>query len=427
MILVSIAKTIYDLSARIGHLPKRTGLLLRHRMIPFLHPYWDGDELMLGRASTHRQSDPEAQTRLERAFLQLLGVDGIAAATSSGRTALELALRSLRAARPTRAEVLLPSYSCRGLLDPIVQTGLRPRFVDIGADLNLNADTLGPHLNEQTLAVLVVHLGGKYAEDLPTVLRMARDVGAVVIEDVCQACGGNTAGRAWGSEAPMSIFSFGLGKNITATAGGMLVAQDFLEPIQSERTRLTHEDPQFPLRRFATVRRLRSTALRLFQPSVRLPEKAFQAAYGYQSISALDAQLVLSQLAKLKTIVERRSSNAALLIDRLQDVSGLDVPGANGPNVWTKFSVAAASEAAASGIRRRLYKSGIETEEMYSPLHLRPCGRDYTANPLPAVEAVYRRVFNVPIHPSLTGPQIQFVADTLWKTLKQANRQRKPR
>src|SRR3990172_2970755 len=202
-------------------------LLSRGCLIPFLRPFWMSEEVSAGLKWPLRSlsvNEIYAQD-LEHLFMKATGQDGVAVATSSGRTALRVALRALSQDRPDRNEVVIPSYSCLALLDSVVECGLVPVFADIGHDLNVSEETVAPHIGEKTLAVVVVHLGGKFAKGVNEISDKAEKSGCVVIEDVCQALGGRNGAQHWGSTAPMAIYSFGLGKNLMATAGGMLVAR----------------------------------------------------------------------------------------------------------------------------------------------------------------------------------------------------------
>jgi dTDP-4-amino-4,6-dideoxygalactose transaminase len=351
---------------------------------------------------------------IEQRFLELLGGEGIAVATSSGRTALQLALRALRLENAERDEVIIPSYSCRGLLDPILACDLKPVFTDIGESLNMTAACLAPKLGPRTLAVVVAHLGGSYASDLPAIDHMTQACGAVLIEDACQALGGRTGDSYWGATSPMAIYSFGLGKNVMATAGGMLVSRIVLEATRRERARLGQENPGAAGARFGHIQdaHLRSGVARLL-PASPIPCEAFASAYGYNRMSGLDSRLLGHQLAKLPKILEGRAHNARGILASLQDLPDLEVIGCRGPHVWTKCTIRTRSENAAGQIRGLLHRAGVETESMYIPLHLRGLVRIRRSGGFPTTKELYPCVFNVPVRPSLRETEIAHIAATL--------------
>ena len=130
-------------------------------IFPFVRPYWHQEEfdLLLGRSPV----PADAAAVLESALRGALAIEDDARVilTGSGRTALDLALRVLKARQPGRNEVVLPSYSCRGLYDPIVANGLRPVFVEVREDLETDLDDLSRAFGDNTLACLLVHLCGR--------------------------------------------------------------------------------------------------------------------------------------------------------------------------------------------------------------------------------------------------------------------------
>ncbi len=392
---------------------ERLRLLAKGRIVPFQRPYWKREEFRAGRERRFFDSKFAASEveRLERDFLKMMGADGFATATSSGRTALELALRALKAERTGRDEVMISTYSCLGVLEPVLRCALKPVFADIGEDLNLSAETAAPLLNERTLAVVAAHLGGKRAEDFEALVESARAAGAVVVEDVCQALGGRSKSGYWGAGASMAIFSFGLGKNLTATAGGMLAAREFVDAVRAEKEKLGVDGAGAALKRFEYLRgAFQRGGLGHLTGVPQMPVEALRSAYGFNRMSGLDARLIRLQLEKMEEIVEGRRRNAEFLIEALEGLDCLSVPGRKGPNVWTKFSVVADSEERLRELWAALRKEGIEPEAMYTPLHLREEGRPHAAGNLPVSEGVYKRVFNLPVRPSLGTKDMEHVA-----------------
>ncbi len=407
-----VARRLRDELIRGARLPRQASLLARGRLIPFLRPYWFTEEIEEGRRWTgsdpaRDRADAEA---MEAAFLETLGLPGLAVATSSGRTALRLAFRVLRRVRPDRDQVVIPSYCCKGLIEPILEAGLTPVFADIGPDLNVNLATVAPHLGRRTLAVVVVHLGGKRAGDTVELVELTARHGAVAVEDVCQALGGRTAEAAWGAVAPLAIFSFALGKNLMATAGGVLLSRQFQRETREEAESLGREEPAAARARFAyLLGMLQREGLRLLTTAGPPPRAALTASYTPSRMSGLDARLVLHQLRRLDDVLARRAANARAMASALEGLDGLTVPGATGHNVWTKFTVVATS-ADARRIRSGLAAAGIETEDMYTPLHQRDFAQAFADGSLPRTEQMAPGAFNLPVRPQLDAEHMAYVA-----------------
>lgn len=386
----------------------------RGRLIPFLKPYWKTEEIEVGRAwlaGGQPANGIQSVEDFENEFQNHTGLRGLAVATSSGRTAMFLALKALKFENPHRDQVIIPSYSCGGLLTPIVENGLAPVFADIGHDLNLTQSTVAPHLSKKTLALVLVHLGGKYASEIEVITTEAEQAGAIVIEDLCHGLGGRFGDTPWGSASSMAFFSFGLGKNLTATAGGVLIARTATETISKFKRDLGTENTTSAVARFSQM-------LKTFfeEPPTRSSMVAysskdpFQSAYGFNRISLLDAQLMSYQLRRMKEIIGARQRNAETMLAAIGKTPRLHVPGESGPNVWTKFTVIADTLAGAKNLRKTFHRAGIETETMYTPLHLRIASREYAAGSLAVTESIYPRTFNLPVRPSIEEAQMDYAA-----------------
>lgn len=156
--------------------------------------------------------------RLEADVCRELGARG-GVATASGTAALVLALRTLAVA--SGAEVVLPTYVCRSVLDAVLTVGASPVLCDVGHGYVLTPETVRPHLTPRTAAIIAVHIFGLPAD----VAALAR-LGVPVIEDACQAFGVRTGGRALGTSGLMGVFSFHATKCLTTGEGGMVVTND---------------------------------------------------------------------------------------------------------------------------------------------------------------------------------------------------------
>ena len=92
---------------------------------------------------------------------KLIGTN-YAKATTSGTTALHLALLSLDIHKGD--EVILPSYVCQAVLNAVNYTHARPVLADIDPDFNkgynISANTIKSLINPKTKAIIVPHMFG---------------------------------------------------------------------------------------------------------------------------------------------------------------------------------------------------------------------------------------------------------------------------
>src|SRR5207302_6966363 len=74
-------------------------------------------------------------------------------------------------------------------------------------------------------AILPVHVFGVPC-DMAPIMRLARKYGLEVIEDACEAMGGEYRGRHVGTFGDVGVFAFYPNKQMTTGEGGMIVTND---------------------------------------------------------------------------------------------------------------------------------------------------------------------------------------------------------
>jgi perosamine synthetase len=153
-----------------------------------------------------------------------------AVAVNSATSALHLAMLVAGVGRGDRVitspNTFLASANCAAFV------GATPDFADIDpASYNLDPSSLEQAWRPDVKAVVAVDYAGQPC-DLPAIARVARERGAIVIEDACHGVGGGFVheGRTWrlGGHpwADMAVFSFHPVKTMTTGEGGMLVTDN---------------------------------------------------------------------------------------------------------------------------------------------------------------------------------------------------------
>lgn len=332
-------------------------------------------------------------------FRSKLRIPGAIILTSSGRVALELALRVLKKSNSARRKVIVPTYCCRGVFDPVVRVGLLPVFADMDQNLNISRDSSRQHMSDDVLAIVVPHIGGCKA-DIENIASSAKQHDIAVIEDACQSLGRESSGRFTGTDYDMSIFSFTLGKNLMATAGGLLASNILKDNVCKEATNLQQEDTSVVRKRF------RAILLRYFFSIQTNIDDGLISSYQYNTMHPLDANLLLLQFGKLDEVVMLRRNNAQRIISSIQKAN-LDVRlPEDKDHIYTKLSLISRSPEECGKLRSYFNRQRIEIESMYTPLHLRDFGVSYSRESLPNSEGTYRNVFNIPVRPNLKSREV---------------------
>ena len=158
----------------------------------------------------------------EEKFAKFIGTK-YAVATSSGTTALEVALRAHGIKEGD--EVITTPFTFIASANSILYTGARPVFVDIDPEtFNIDPDLIEKAITKKTKAILPVHLYGS-ACDMTKIMQIAKKHHLDVIEDACQAHGAEWKNKKVGSFGT-GTFSLYPTKNMTTGEGGMITTND---------------------------------------------------------------------------------------------------------------------------------------------------------------------------------------------------------
>ncbi len=135
-------------------------------------------------------------------------------------------------------EVLVPAICWSTSLWPIIQSGLKVKFVDIDLDtLNISLSDLEKKISKKTKALMLVHALGN-CTDMKKLTNICKKNNIILIEDTCEALGSTYRNKPLGTFGEFSSFSFYYSHHITSGEGGMVCAKNskYLEIIKSLRS-----------------------------------------------------------------------------------------------------------------------------------------------------------------------------------------------
>lgn len=123
-------------------------------------------------------------------------------------------------------EVITPALAFPTTLNPILQNGLIPVFVDTeSGTYNLDPTKLEEALSEKTRAILFAHTLGNPAE-MDSILDFAKQHHLYVMEDTCDALDSRYDGKLCGTFGDISTFSFYAAHHIFMGEGGALLTHN---------------------------------------------------------------------------------------------------------------------------------------------------------------------------------------------------------
>ncbi|UCB54712.1 MAG: DegT/DnrJ/EryC1/StrS family aminotransferase, partial [Thiotrichales bacterium] len=144
---------------------------------------------------------------------------------ASGTAALAaVIIAAIRLKNVTRPEVVLPAYGCPDLVSAVVYAGAKPVLVDLEPDRPwMDLAQLSGKITAHTVAIVATDLFG-ISERIDAIRPIARQAGAMLIEDSAQAFPGARESDIWGGDCV--VLSFGRGKPVSLLGGGVVLFRD---------------------------------------------------------------------------------------------------------------------------------------------------------------------------------------------------------
>jgi CDP-6-deoxy-D-xylo-4-hexulose-3-dehydrase len=167
--------------------------------------------------------------KFEKEFAKFIG-SKYAVMVNSGSSANLLAMfASINPMRKNRAklsdEVLIPSLCWSTSLWPIVQAGLKPKFVDIDLkSLNVSAEQFIKNIDKKTKAIMGVHVLGNSGE-IDKIRNVCAKKKIILIEDTCESLGSKYKNKNLGTFGDFGTFSFYYSHQMTSGEGGMIICK----------------------------------------------------------------------------------------------------------------------------------------------------------------------------------------------------------
>jgi len=219
---------------------------------------------------------------------------------------------------PTGSEVLTVAAGFPTTVNPIVQHGCTPVFVDVDlATHNVNVDQLEAAITPKTRAVMIAHaLGNPFDATRVKAICDAHDL--ILIEDCCDAFGATQDGVQVGQFGDVSTLSCYPAHHITMGEGGAVFTphRDVAKAVESFRD--WGRDCYCPPGRDNTCKK------RFDWEWEELPDgydhKYVYSHVGYNlKVTDMQAALGISQLDKLDGFIEARRRNHTRLTQLLQE------------------------------------------------------------------------------------------------------------
>jgi perosamine synthetase len=315
-----------------------------------------------------------------------------AVGVSSGTAALHCIVAALDL--DPGAEVLTTPFSFVASTNVLLYEDLTPRFVDVdpttyNVDVNRIADALTP----RTAAILAVDVFGRPA-DWPALTDLADAHDLHLIDDACEALGGQVGGRPVGSWGDAAAFGFYPNKQITTGEGGCITTDD---AALADACRALRNQGRASDGRMAHDR----------------------LGYNYR-LDELSAALGCAQLDRLDEILDRRRAVANRYGEALAPLADdLHVPSGPDARSWFVYVVRLRDHfapAARDRLMAHLQEEGIGCAPYFPAIHLQPYHREalgHAPGDFPVCERVSARTLALPFYDGLASRHIERVVRVL--------------
>ncbi len=268
---------------------------------------------------------------------------------NSGRSALYVLLRAMKIGDDD--EVILQSFTCNAVANPIVWAGAKPVYADIDKSFNILPEDIEKKITDNTKAIIVQHTFGIPAQ-MEKILSIAHAHGVPVIEDCAHALGAEyvpadseNKSKKVGTMGDAAFFSFGRDKVISSVYGGAVIANksEIQNELDDEFAKLSYPAMLWTIQQvlhpilspfiLATYNFLGKyllfalQKLRLLSVAVSKQEKsAEKPSYFPAKMPNALSCLALNQFHKLDKLNSHRKKLARIYEDALKDKKGFKIP-----------------------------------------------------------------------------------------------------
>ncbi len=286
-------------------------------------------------------------------------------------------------------EVITTSNTAVPTVTAIVNAGASVKFVDINKYSLIDVSKISNAINDKTKAIIPVHLYGQMC-DMNAIMDIAKKNNLRVIEDCAQAHGATYFGKKAGSIGDAGCYSFYPTKIFGAYGdGGFITTND--ENLFDKMQRI----------RFLGMERKKMS-------SGHWNGKYYAVEHGTNSrLDEVHAAILLKKLPHLDEWINRRRQIAERYNHELKDTN-LELPEEHSDNKHAYYIYVVAHKNR-DQIMKSLTEKNIHLNISYPwPIHIMDAYKHFvcsTCNCLKKTEDMAKKIFSLPMYPTLTDDE----------------------
>lgn len=321
-----------------------------------------------------------------------------AVAISNGTSALHAAC--FAAGIQPGDEVITTPLTFAASSNCVLYCGGTPVFADVDPKTyNIDPEDIRRKITDKTKAIIAVHLAGQPC-DMDEIHKIAKEHDLLVIEDGAHALGSVYKGKKVGTLSDMTTFSFHPVKPITTGEGGMIVTdnEEFYQKMMLFRSHGITRDENLLTRNDGPW----------FYQQLDL-------GYNYR-ITDIQCALGCSQMKKLDRFLARRKEIVARYNEAFADCENIIIPYQlpETESGWHLYIVQV-KNCDRRKVFEALREQGIAVNVHYIPVYKHPYYQEHGYKDVHCrnAEEVYSHIISLPLYPTLTEEQQQYVIETL--------------
>jgi len=338
----------------------------------------------------------------EKALSDYIGVKHVIAVNSC-TAALHLSL--IIAGVNSGDEVITTPFTFTATANVLCNVGAKPVFVDINPKtFNIDIEKIESAITDKTKAIIVVHYGGQ-AVDLDRVKSIADKHNIEVIEDAAHAIGSYYKDKKIGSHGNLTCFSFYATKNITTGDGGAIATNNdaFAEKLRELRLHGISKD-----------------AWNRYSDKGSWYYEVNDKGWKY-NLTDLQSSIGLCQIKKLDGFIKSKKDISDYYTDKLSAIDGIRIlQFENFSKTSYHFFPIILEEYPRDKFIEEMKDKGIGLSVHFIPLHLQPFYKKqfgYVGGEFPIAEETYKKIVSLPIYPSLTKYEIDYIIESIKEIL----------
>jgi dTDP-4-amino-4,6-dideoxygalactose transaminase len=313
---------------------------------------------------------------------------------SSGTDALMIALMAENIGRGDA--VFLPAFTYTATAEVPLLLGATPVFVDVNprtfqidpSHLLQRIDQVRAAGKLRPAAIIGVDLFGQPA-DWPALQGIARANDIFLLDDLAQSFGASLDGRPIGTHADATATSFFPSKPLGAYGDGGALFTESDDRADLYRSLRTHGEGK--------------TRYEVLRTGINGRLDSIQAAILLSKLTVFQAELQARE--RIALTYDQRLGNAVTTPRRV----------ANSTSAWAIYAILLPDEAARDRTQAALRADGVPTAIYYPrPLHRQPAySAQHDGASLPVAEDLSTRILALPIHPDLTGGDVERICEAV--------------